>query len=164
MTPTRILALLLLPALSSGCILYDGTCGGPKGECRWDHDGDGVTEDTAGLGDDSAAAEASFTLDPAEATAGDTVIVSLTAENFDLSTVTEIEAFGDVALLAAAVRDGEILLTLRVAADADEGAADLLLHVGDDAEFLEAAFTVHAAATDDGNGGNGGTDTGDDCE
>ncbi|MSQ02378.1 MAG: hypothetical protein EXR71_10895 [Myxococcales bacterium] len=160
---TRILALVLLPALSSGCILYDGTCdGGPKGECRLDDDGDGLTEDTAGLGQDSADAAATFTLDPDQAEAGETVIVSLTAENFDLATVTEVEVFGDVTLLAGAAREGEILLTLGVDADADEGAADVLLHVGDEVEFLEAAFTVHAAGTDDGSGGSG--DTGDDCD
>jgi len=172
---TRTALFLLLPTFTTGCIIYDGNC--RKGDCRWD---DTADRDDEGLGEDTGeVAEASFAIDPAEVGAGDVVIASLTAENFDLTTVTEVEVYGDVTLVAAANRGDELLLTLNVADDAAEGAADFLLHVGDDVEFIEALLVVHAADydgqtdedtdgdgnTDDGNtdDGSGTDDTGSDC-
>lgn len=163
---TRIAPLLLLlPTLSTGCIIYDGTCG-PKGDCHW-WDDDTADRDDQGLeGDTGEVLEASFTLTPNEIEGGTVAILALTAENFDLTTITEVEIFGEVALVAAANRGDELLLTVSADDAAVDGSADLLLHIGDDVEFLEGILTVHAAP-DDGSGtdsgGGGGSDTGSDC-
>lgn len=164
---TRTATILLLPLFTSGCIIYDGTCG-PKGDCHW-WDEDTADRDDQGLGGDTAAADPVFTLDPNEIEGGSVAILSLTAENFDLTTVTEVELFGEVALVASANRGDELLLTVSADDAAVDGTADVLLHVGDDVEFLEGILTVHAATPDDGSGDDGsgddgsGTDTGSDC-
>lgn len=157
------LFLLLLGPLATGCVIYDRTgCGKHHGDdCE-------VEGDTAGLsggggGDDTADDEAPapiFTLDPAELEAGSTTIVSLTAENFDLSTVEGVEAYGPVDVVATSNRGTELLLTVVASAEAADGqTADLLLEVGDEGEYIEDAFTVRVPED-----GSGGTDTGEDCE
>ena len=163
----RTSALLLSLATLNGCIIYDGTM------CRGHHewgcsvDDDGVSGDTAGLtGDDTAAPapEASFALDPSEASGGDVFIASLTAENFDVSTVDSVEAYGPATVAAVSNRGDEVLLTIAVSADAAEGeTVDLLLSVGDDAVFAEDILLIHAAVDDgegSGDGSGEGCDTG----
>ena len=145
------LFLLLLAPLATGCVIYDRTgCGKHHGDdCE-------VEGDTA---DDEAPAPI-FTLDPAELEAGSTTIVSLTAENFDLSTVEGVEAYGPVDVVATSNRGTELLLTVVASAEAADGqTADLLLEVGDEGEYIEDAFTVRVPED-----GSGGTDTGEDCE
>jgi hypothetical protein len=161
----RSSVLLLLAPLATGCIFYDGTCGKGHGRCTTKEDTAGLTEgggdDTgdSGAGDsgDVAAPVALFFADPSELVAGSTTIVSLTAENFDLSLVDSVEAFGPIELLATSKRTDELLLTVSVDAEAAAGqTADLLLSMGDEGEYLDDVFTVLASE-----GGTGGTDTGD---
>ena len=159
---------LLLPFLAlNGCFIYDGTM------CRGHHewgcmtDEDGVTGDTSGLTDDTAepVPEAIFQLDPNEASGGDVFIASLTAENFDLSTITAIEAYGPATVAAVSNRGDEVLLTIAVSADAAEDeTVDLLLSVGDDAVFAEDILLLHAASDDGSGSGDGGNGSGEDCD
>lgn len=142
----------LLALALPGCIIYDHV-----GPCK-----DGDCEATEGYAGDTAALEAevpapSFTIDPASVQAGTTFIATVTAEDFDLSTVTSIEVFGQASLLAEQNRGDELLLTVSVSAAAVTGdEVDILLHVGDDVLLIEAAITVSADAS------AGGHD--DDCE
>jgi hypothetical protein len=169
---TRTLLTLLPLSLLGGCIIYDNTGGCRKGgdNCGWGAES-GVSGDTSGLeqGDTAAgdtagtdtgeAADPAFALDPDEATAGETIIASLAAENFDLTTVTGVKAYGAVTLLATASRTGELLLTLQVDDAAAEGdTVDLLLEVGSDAQYVPAILTLHAATG--GGDTDPGTDTG----
>jgi hypothetical protein len=152
MRPTLLFALL--PA--TGCIVYDHVPDDQK--C----DGCSSTEDTAGL----EAPAVVFALDPDEGMAGEAVIASLTVSEgvFDLSTVSSIEAFGDLSIDATRNRRDEILLSLSVPPGAVEGEVDLLLHLQDgDATWFGAAFTVLPAEEEAGGGSatGGGPDTGD---
>lgn len=165
----RASTLLLSLTTLNGCIIYDGTM------CRGHHewgctvDDDGVSGDTSGLtGDDTAepAPEAIFSLDPSEASGGDVFIASLTAENFDLSTIDAVEAYGPASVAAFSNRGDEVLLTIAISADAAEGeTVDLLLSVGDDAVFAEDILLIHAG-TDEGHGSGDGSGDGadDDCD
>ena len=161
---TRFLLILGPVSLTSGCIIYDnvGKCGRGDQTCTWDEDSASADTSGLGVGDTGETGEeapaAVFLLDPNEATAGETVIASLTAENFDLGRVTHVESYGAATVTASALRPDELLLTVAADAGAAEGETmDLLLEVGDDeAQFLPAIFTVHAQS----GGGNGGTDTG----
>ncbi len=139
----------LVALLGSGCIIYDDV-----ERCKG-HDCEDVetTDDTAGL----EVPDPSFTIDPSEVEAGSTFIATVTAENFDLSTVESVEVFGPASLLAEQNRGEELILTVTIdatAAVADE--VDILLHVGSDVLLIEAAITVNAEAPDSGHD--------DDCE
>ena len=163
-------AIFLLPAaFLNGCIIYDSTCGHKDRACSWDETSGNNSEnqDTAGLGGsdsgdtaENATPAPAFALDPNEASPGETVIASLTAENFDMTTVTSVEAFGAGQVLAAAFRPDEILLTVQVDPAATEGdSLDLLLHVGEDAVYANDVLTVHLGdeANASGSGGDDGS-------
>lgn len=139
----------LVALFGSGCIIYDDV-----ERCK-DHECDeiDVGDDTAGL----SVPDPSFSIDPSEVEAGSTFIATVTAENFDLSTVESVEVFGPASLLAQQNRGEELILSVTVDASAlvaDE--VDILLHVGSDVLLIEAAITVNAEAPDTGHD--------DDCE
>lgn len=163
-----ICVILPLAAVLPGCIIYDrtGKCwhhgDDGDGACVVDGESEGLSDGENGEGADSGVAPAPvFSLNPSEANAGENVIASLTVEGeFDLAAVNEVEAFGDVTLLATQNRGSEILLSLAVDSDAAEGTADLLLHIEGDAVFVENALIVHANAGDDGGGSGDGSGSG----
>ncbi len=137
----------LVALFGSGCIIYDDV-----ERCK-DHECEEVEGDTASL----SVPDPSFSIDPSEVEAGSTFIATVTAENFDLSTVESVEIFGPASLLAEQNRGEELILTVTVDATAqvaDE--VDILLHVGADVLLIEAAITVNAEAPE--------TDPDDDCE
>jgi hypothetical protein len=146
--------------LLGGCIIYDHTGDCKRGDCS-------VWVDTGGLSltdTGSAAPEPTFTLTPSEASAGEEFIASLTAENFDVSTVESVEVFGNASVTSQVVREDELLLTVEVSAAAQAGdTVDLLLHVGNDAIFAEAVLSVVESAdpADDGSGSSGSDGSGD---
>ncbi len=144
----------LLTLVLPGCIIYDhvGSC---KDGAECAADDEGYVADTAALEEEAPAP--SFTIDPASVQAGTTFIATVTAENFDLSTVTSIEVFGQASLLAEQNRGDELLLTVSVSAEALTGdEVDILFHVGDDVLLVEAAITVSSEASAGSHG--------DDCE
>lgn len=179
---------LMFPVLFllGGCIIYDhdGKCreceldtaglsenGGNGGNNGGNNGGDDTATDDSGTdsaGDDTAPPETTFTLSPNTATAGDVVIASLTATNFDISTVASTEFFGDVEVLASENRGTEILFTISIPATAPSQSADLVLILNDGSvELLDDVLAITAA---DGSGStgsdpsNGGGDTGTGCE
>ena len=164
---------VLYPMLSfvfllGGCIIYDRT--GKCPECTWEDSG-GESGDPSNPGgdpnesggDDSGGevADASFLLSPSEGLIGSVFITSLTAENFDLSTVAESSFYGDVELVATQNRGDEILYTINVPADASIGSADLLLVMEDGtARMLEDVLSLVTELTEDPNGTGGGSGSG----
>ena len=157
--------LFLLPtAILGGCILYDENpnCRG-NADCELDSWTGGLADGSSG--DTAAAPEATFSLTPNEAQAGETFIASLTAENFDLSAVGQVEVFGNATAVATQNRGDELVITFTVHADAQTGdVVDLLLNVGNDAVFVEAALTVVDSGIGDDDGGvDAGGDSGN-CE
>lgn len=150
--------LLISAAALNGCILYDDTARCRDGiDCEGDYFEAGLAGNEAG--NDEEAPAATFSLSPDEATAGETLIATLTAENFDLSTVGDVELFGNATIVATQNRGDEVIITISVSSDAQAGdVVDLLLTVGNDAVFVEAALSVSEGAAE----GGGGEDT--DCE
>jgi uncharacterized membrane protein YgcG len=160
----RSTALLALVPLTTGCIIYDGTwCGKKDRDCSVEGDTAGLTEEGGADTAEEEAPAASFTADPDELLIGSTTIVSLTAENFDLSSVDEVDAYGPIAVIAISNRGDELLLTVVADADALDGdTADLLLTVGDGAEYVDDVFTLRAELSEDGGGDDGGDGSGSD--
>ena len=149
------LILLLPTAFCSGCIIYDDNC---KGRNAWECEVEAFDDGLSATQENEAQVPAAvFSLNPSEATAGETFIASLTAENFDLSTVGTVEIFGNAGVIATQNRGDELLLTVTVSADAQPGdVVDLLLNVGNDAVFVEAALSiVDPAETGQGEEGGG---------
>lgn len=163
---TRLLAFLL--PLAGGCIIYD-----TDGKC-WDcapdeggvHGNDGgVTgpdEDTAAT-DDTGGEDpvvVKFALDPSSAYPGDVFIAHLSDDSdaFDLGQVASAEFLNDVVILAMEPDEGELLMTLQVAHDAQPGTVDLLLHMADGrTEYVPAPLTVlEGQGQNTGSGDTGG--------
>lgn len=152
--------MLPFALLLSGCIIYDHT--GKCRECGWESTDSGTPGDSNDPGDSSGEdsdvdpEEASFTLTPSEGLIGSVFITSLTAENFDLSTVAETSFYGEVELLATQNRGDEILLTVSIPADAAVGSADLLLVMEDgSARMLEDILSLVTELSEDPAGTNG---------
>jgi uncharacterized membrane protein YgcG len=168
-----LVPMLSFTLLLNGCIIYDHT--GKCRECTWEDSGGESTDssdpggDSNGTGGDDSGgevAEPSFVLSPAEGLIGSVFITSLTAENFDLSTVAESSFYGDVELIADQNRGDEILYTLSVPADAPVGTADLLLVMEDGtAKMLEDVLSLVEVLTEEpddpnGSGSGGGSGSG----
>lgn len=156
------LILFLSATLLGGCHFHENSACNSRnaGECELEQLEGGLsgTQDTA-----TEAPAPVFTLSPDEATAGETFIAALTADNFDLSTVGSIEVFGNASVVATQNRGDELILTVTVSAEAQPGdVVDLLLNVGNDAVFIEAALSVVDPAdvgeTDDNGDVDGDTD------
>lgn len=140
------LILLLSASLLGGChFRQDGPCNSRNAwECDLEQSEQGLsgTQDSA-----DEAPTPVFTLSPDEGSAGKTFIASLTADDFDLSTVGSIEMFGNASIVATQNRGDEVILTVTISAQAEPGdVVDLLLNVGNDAVFVEAALSVVDAA------------------
>lgn len=147
------LILVLPAALLGGCIIHDDSpCNSRNAwECELEQFEGGLsgTQDSA-----PEAPAAVFTLSPDEASAGETFIAALTADNFDLSTVGSIEVFGNATVVATQNRGDELILTVTVSAEAQPGdVVDFLLNVGNDAVFVEAALSIVDPATSEGEEG-----------
>jgi hypothetical protein len=177
--PMKNLMFPLLFVLG-GCIIYDhnGKChdcdfdtgfsdepgtGNNNGNNNGGNQDDSSASDDSGEPTESVPQEASFTLTPNSATGGDTLIASLTAENFDLTTVASTEFFGSVDVLASENRGTEILFTLSIPADAATGTADLVLVLADGTvELLDDVLSITAAEGASPAGEDSGT--GDGCQ
>lgn len=165
----------LLAFFLSGCIVYDH--GGKCHDCEdWDTgfgtdpQVGGNTDDTAGNTDTSTDTanegdSRSFSLSPSQGNPGDTLIASLTADNGDTSSISNLHFYGEVTVLASENRGDEVLLTLSIPADASSGTADLLLEFEDgSAQMLDDIFQIgEGGAGTQGGDPNGGTDTGSGC-
>ena len=165
-------SLILLPALLSGCIIYDttDTCrGGKCDDGYWDDTGNGnggnggnggTTTDTD---TGEPVVEVAFSLDPGQAEAGTSLFATLNADQaFDFGTITSLRFYGDVEIVVWEARADQILMTLTVPADAVVGSsADLLIEIANgDVQLLEGALTIVAPGSGDDTGTTGGDDTG----
>jgi hypothetical protein len=154
-----LIAMTALLATTSGCIVYehsgsdcdeDWTCG------DWDLDDNGLLDS----GEEQApAVELAFAPDHAEQGEVFPAIITRTEGELDLTSVSEIQVFGDATVLSAVHTADRITLILEVPAEAELGAVDVVLTTQDgDGELIPEAFTIFEAGS-----GNSGTDwTGED--
>ncbi len=161
---------LLFVPLAAGCLIYDthekdGRAGADWGDSGGERTDAGERTDTGepAASDDAGAA---FTLDPASGAIGSTLIASLTAsDEFDFSTVSTVQFYTGVDVIAYQPRDAEILLSLSIPPGTTPRTADVLVLLeSGEVEFLPGAFVLEAAgeadADGDGDGDGGRTDTG----
>lgn len=171
-----LLSALLTLGLSSlgGCVIYgkdlifSDDCG-PDGPC----DEDGWHGDDTAAAEDPAEAETVWALSPNTLDAGETRILSLSADPvFDYGLVDEIELYGDAAIDTFEIHDAEIQLVVTAAQGAPTGTADLLLLTVDgDGIWLEDALNIglvegaedEDAAGDEGTGDEGAGSDDPDC-
>lgn len=153
---------LILASALSGCLIHDNDCWKDGAPGHYGHGG----SDTGASGDTGAEAAApAFLFNPDEVVVGQSAIVSLVADqDFDFSTLVNIEFYGDITICTRADRDDEVLLSVVVAADAELGGVDAVLEFSDGtAAWLDDGLTIVSTdgATDadtgggDGSGGDG---------
>ena len=144
---SRLMSLLVLVQLT-GCIVIDGDLwvpcgkGGPPCEDpRYDTGDTGVVDDSA------APVETAWRFDPAEITAGQTQILSLSSDPMsDYSQVAELQVYGDLTVCATEAREDELLATISAAPDAAPGPVDVVVVCTDgEGTWLEDAITVIGA-------------------
>ena len=153
--------VLILAGSLSGCLIHDNDCwedGAPG------HGNPGSSGSDTGGDTGSEAVAPAFLFTPDEVVVGQSVIVSLEADqDFDFSTIINIEFYGDITICTRQDRADELLLSLVVGADADLGAVDAILEFSDGtATWLDDGLTIVSAdgTTDDGTSGGDGTDDG----
>ena len=153
-------AMTLLLATTSGCIVYEhgGGCGEDEWGCEsdWDLGEDGLMDTGE---EELAAVELAFAPNHAEQGEVFPAIITLTGGELDLTSVSEIQLFGDAEVLSAVHTAEQITLILEVPAEAELGPVDVVLTTQDgDGELIPEAFTIFEAGS-----GNSGTDwTGED--
>ena len=144
------LPVALFTALTSGCIVYDDKCPNTG------FGDDDAWGDTGGL--EVEAPE--FWLTPAEGAPGETLILSLQADQVvDFAAIEDLTFTAGVTPCTTQARDDELLVTVYVEEGAEVGFVDLLVDGGSDRWFVEDAFFVLGA--DDGGDGGDGSDGGD---
>ena len=101
--------------------------------------GDGGTDTGADTGGDTAEPDPAllFTLSPDLVWAGETDILSLTAnQTFDYASIADLEFLGDVTICAFEAREDELLLTVSTDKLVAPGAVDLLIRMSDGENHL----------------------------
>ena len=90
-----------------------------------------------------------FTLSPGSAPPDTTFIAALRAEDTELdwTLIESISAYGDIHICEMQPIYDELLLTIHVPADAQEGSVDLVIEFADgDADFLENGLVIDDGA------------------
>lgn len=126
---TRILALSVLFAGFSGCIIYD-------------NDGTSVPRDRGErIGDDTGSLDSpdeqpdipsvTLKLSPPQVEQGETFIGRITVEDgdFELSEVADVVIYGDAAVDALVARPDEVLISVTTLEDASPGRVDILVEL-----------------------------------
>lgn len=158
------LATLFLAA-APGCIVYESEgwdCGEDDDfECRSDW---GI-EDSGVDADEEIAVELSF--HPGQAEQGETLaaVIRLDAGELDLTSVTDMQFFGDVMIDASVAESDRITAIITIPEDAELGPVDLVLEfqdgggevIADALEIFEAG-SGHSGTSDAGSDGSGGGD------
>ena len=169
----NLIALTALLATTSGCIVYesDGGCDADWSCGDWDQDDNGLSD----TGEEPEAPAVALAFAPNHAEQGEIfpAIITLTEGELDLTTVVDIQLFGDATVVSAVHTADQITLILEVPAEADLGAVDVVLTTEDgDGELIPQAFTIFEAGSghsgtdwtgDDGTGSSG-DGSGGDCE
>ena len=132
--------LYILAPLASGCIVVDG-----EKELPWDDSGlsDGLELEMEEEVEEERPPVA-FTLSPANAPPDSTFLAALRTDiELEWDQIVAITAYGDVAVCKMQPIYDELLLTIHVPRDAQEGTVDLVIEYSDgDADFLENALTI----------------------
>jgi hypothetical protein len=159
----RTLPLPILLALASGCVVYDydgahGDCG-PDGPCgSADLGGSGGSPgDSADTGEPEV--EVTLAFRPNQAEQGEIFAgrITLATGALDLTQISSVTLYGDVAVVDLYTRTDEALVIVDVAGDAETGPVDAVVTLADgDVVLLPSAFEVYAAGS--GHSANG------DCE
>ncbi len=147
----NLLAILTLPVLTFGCVVYDNDGPGsePDIDIGRDYDDNDLIEE----------ADLGFTLAfaPVQAEQGESFIGYLTISEgeFNLNDVAGIKCYGDVDVATWDTRSDEVILSVAVPADAVEGEIDIIVEFVDGtAVWIEAALTVYETnsghSSDDG--------------
>ena len=143
---------MLLTGILTSCIIYDE-------ELVYDDTGNIDVEDRDTRDDDrdnprdreEEDDKIVVSVDPAGGLAGDVMMISIFAENADLTKLSEVGFVGpsDIVILANQSRSAdEHLLTIDIDADSALGLNHLLLEFGGDKAFIEDVFTVVDAESD----------------
>ncbi len=154
-----------------GCIIYDHDCPG----CDPDHprdrpddhpdreddpdDCEEPCDDDTGDVEQPPPPDYGLYVTPDQAEQGQVFIASLRADGedaLDLASITDVDLFGDVEILATDLRSSEILLTIRVDDDAEPGFVDLLVELDDSsAVFEDGVLQIFPAGSGHEAGGSG---------
>ncbi len=140
---TRTMALTLIIAGFSGCIIYD-------------NDGTGTAQDRESrIGDDTGSLDrpddrpeipaVTLKLAPPQAEQGETFIGRITIEegDFELSEVTEVVIYGDAVVDALVARSNEVLISVSTLEDASPGTVDILVELDSGlAAWMPAALEI----------------------
>ena len=165
----RILPFAALPALLTGCIVYDND--GPDR----DHDDDrdyGLEDedrDTTEQPEEEAEPAPVFAFEPDQAEVGDAFIgyLSVVEGDVDLSAATEVVVYGDLQLSDWDARSDELVLAIDIDGQAQPGLVDILIEIDGKVFVAESALEVFEAASghgvDDGASSAGGDDS-TDCD
>lgn len=146
--------------LLGGCVIYEkdithGGHGGGPGQCQ-----NGWGEDSGWGGDTGAAVETTFLLTPNTIGAGETKILSLTADPaFDFGTISDIQLYGGATVCTFTPRATELLVTVSAASNVTAGPEDMLLVLTDGSVIYVADALIVTATGADNSDPNGGTDT-----
>lgn len=122
---------------NDGSDVDDGNGGGDGSDGGGD--GGDTGADTGGDGRDTGEPDPAllFTLSPDLVWAGETDILSLTAnQSFDYAAIADLEFLGDVTICAFEAREDELLLTVSTDKLVAPGAVDLLIRMSDGENHL----------------------------
>ncbi len=140
---TRTIALTVILAGFSGCIIYD-------------NDGPGTAEDRERrIGDDTGLADepnaepeipaVTLKLAPPQAESGETFIGRITVEDgdFELGEVSDVVIYGDAIVNALVARTNEVLISVSTLDDASPGPVDILVELESGlAAWMPAALEI----------------------
>lgn len=146
-----LVTLTLMIASLQGCVYYENNGDatftgddGSGGESWWDD------LDNSDTGADEVAESSGLVITPDRASAGDTLLITLSATvEFDFSVVTEVHFDGPVTVQDVSVRDGEVLIVITIDANAAPG--DIAVWVegeGGEVWTCDTALTIEAPAGD----------------
>ena len=142
---TRLIALSVLAAGFSGCIIYDN-----DGTSVPRDRGERIGDDTGSIdGPDEQPEIPSVTLKltPPQVEQGETFIGRITVEDgdFELSDVSEVLIYGDAIVDALVARSSEVLVSVTALEDASPGSVDILVELDSGlAAWMPAALEISA--------------------
>jgi len=143
----RIVLTSLVPALLTGCIVYDND--GPHDGDRDDRDGatEDVDRDDNGVTEGPDEPAAVFAFEPSEAEVGDAFIgyLSVVEGDVDLRDASDVVVYGDLQLADWDVRSDELILAVAIDEQAQPGVVDILIEIDGQAFVVEAALEVFAS-------------------
>ena len=117
----------LVTAVMSGCIIHDNDCERPEGELTFD----------TGEMDPGAVGQFTFSLSPDQGVVGDTFITSVASDDdVNFAEINEVFFLGEVTMCTTQARQGELLMTISIDEQAEEGAVDLVIGFEDGTAYL----------------------------